>query len=132
MIKKNLMIGNFQGAIDASMKCGRTVEALLLAYSQSEELFKETMKQFFQTRKDAFVKNILRNLVEDQLQDLVNTYDLNQWNELVILLISNAKGDQRVQLFGSLAERFASQNMREQEILMRILSGNHEAVFASF
>ena len=61
------------------MKCGRTVEALLLAHSQSEELFNETMKQFFQTRKDVFVKNTIRNIVENKLEDLVTSYDLINW-----------------------------------------------------
>jgi len=44
IIKRNILIGNFEGAIDAAMKCGRTVEALLLAYSKSDEVFKTTMK----------------------------------------------------------------------------------------
>jgi len=44
IIKNNILIGNFEGAIDAAMKCGRTVEALLLAYSKSPELFEDTMK----------------------------------------------------------------------------------------
>jgi len=33
LIKNNILIGNYEGAIDAAMKCGRTAEALLLAHS---------------------------------------------------------------------------------------------------
>ena len=39
IIKNNIIIGNTEGAIDTAMKCGRTVEAMLIAYSKSEELF---------------------------------------------------------------------------------------------
>ena len=33
MIKNNIVIGNYEGAINGAMKCGRTVEALILAHS---------------------------------------------------------------------------------------------------
>lgn len=33
-IKDNLIVGNFEGAIDCAMKCGRVAEALLIAYTQ--------------------------------------------------------------------------------------------------
>jgi protein transport protein SEC31 len=50
IIKKNIMVGNYLGAIDCAMKCGRVAEAFLLAYSQREtnpELFKVTTDNFF-------------------------------------------------------------------------------------
>lgn len=53
IIKKNLLIGNFEGAIDCSLKCGRVAEALLLAYSTSEMLFDSTAKgKYFNTEKN--------------------------------------------------------------------------------
>lgn len=39
IIKDNLIIGNYDGAIDCALKSGRSSEALLLAYSQGKELF---------------------------------------------------------------------------------------------
>lgn len=39
IIKDNLIVGNYEGAIDCALKCGRSAEALLLAYSQSKEIF---------------------------------------------------------------------------------------------
>jgi len=52
IIKENLIIGNYLGAIDCAMKCGRSVEALLIAYSQSPELFEETMSTYFTSNTD--------------------------------------------------------------------------------
>lgn len=43
MIKENMIVGNYEGAIDCSMKCGRVAEALLIAYSQNADLFKATI-----------------------------------------------------------------------------------------
>lgn len=82
------MIGNFEGAIDCSLKCGRVAEALLLAYSTSEMLFDSTAKgntkknifkiffnfiiinkfffnlAFFVSSKDLFIKNVFKNIYE--------------------------------------------------------------------
>lgn len=33
MIKENMIIGDYEGAIACAMKCGRVTEALLIAYS---------------------------------------------------------------------------------------------------
>ena len=47
LIKQNLLIGNYGGAIDAALKCGRTAEALIIAFSQGQDIFKATLKTFF-------------------------------------------------------------------------------------
>ena len=55
-----------------------------------------------------FVKFTVRNIVEHKLEDLVNSYDLNNWQELIILLISNTKDPDNLQdLFEKLANKFA-------------------------
>lgn len=35
MIKKNVLIGNFEGAIDCAIKANRIFEAFMIAYSNS-------------------------------------------------------------------------------------------------
>jgi protein transport protein SEC31 len=47
MIKQNLLVGNFEGAVDVAMKCGRMAEGLVIAYSQGKTLFESTLKTFF-------------------------------------------------------------------------------------
>lgn len=42
-----MLVGNYEGAIDCAMKCGRVAEALLIAYSQGKTLFEQTAKDFF-------------------------------------------------------------------------------------
>jgi protein transport protein SEC31 len=47
LIKQNMLIGNYEGAIDAALKCGRTAEALIIAYSIDQTTFNSTLKTFF-------------------------------------------------------------------------------------
>ena len=42
-----MLIGNYDGAIDAALKCGRTAEALIIAYSVDPNTFNSTLKAFF-------------------------------------------------------------------------------------
>lgn len=47
LIKQNMLIGNYEGAIDAALKCGRTSQALIIAYSIDQTTFNSTLKTFF-------------------------------------------------------------------------------------
>ncbi len=106
IIKKNILIGNFDGAIDSAAKCGRWVEALLLSHSKGEEKFLATMESYFLSRKDVFIKNTLRNVVERKFENLVHFYDLAAWRELVVLLITNAPPHLVPSLYEKIAQRF--------------------------
>lgn len=63
IIKDNMIIGNFDGAIDCALKCGRSAEALLLAYSQGKDCFESAVTQFLTSQTDYFLKNVFRNVV---------------------------------------------------------------------
>ena len=62
LIKQNILIGNYEGAIDAALKCGRTAEALIIAYSIDQNTFTSTLKTFFTETTDNFITDILRNI----------------------------------------------------------------------
>ena len=47
LVKQNILIGNYEGAIDAALKCGRTAEALIIAFSVDQNLFSNTIKTYF-------------------------------------------------------------------------------------
>lgn len=86
IIKENILVGNYEGAIDCALKCGRNAEALLIAYSKSPELFQQTMKSFFTACTDNFIKNIFQPLVEKDLKFILENYDLSNWRECAALL----------------------------------------------
>ena len=57
-----MLIGNYDGAIDAALKCGRTAEALIIAYSVDQNTFNNTLKAFFTETTDHFISDILRHI----------------------------------------------------------------------
>lgn len=62
LIKHNILIGNYECAIDAALKCGRTAEALIIAYSLDQNAFNSTLKTFFTETTDNFITDILKNI----------------------------------------------------------------------
>jgi protein transport protein SEC31 len=61
------LIGNYTGAIDAALKCGRGAEALVIAYSQGQDIFKSTLKTFFTETTDPFITGTLRYIADKEL-----------------------------------------------------------------
>ena len=59
------------------MKCGRSAEALLIAYSQGTEAFENTMKDYFVSNTDPFIKNILKNIVKKNNEEVASMYNLD-------------------------------------------------------
>lgn len=131
IIKTNMLIGNIEGAVDSALKCGRVAEALLLAYAKGGEFFKSTIKSYVTSSNDPFVKNVIRYLVEDQIEDLVLNYSLDDWKECVALCINlptNFKGHME-----QLANRFIQErNDYDTAMLCYILSKNFTKILETF
>jgi protein transport protein SEC31 len=98
------LIGNPGGAIDAAIKCGRTAEALIIAYSQGQDVFKSTLKTFFTETTDTFITSILRHIADKESDELIKKYQLSQWKECIAFIYSLAR-DQRGHLLKLLATR---------------------------
>lgn len=94
IIKQNVLIGNYEGAIDCALKCGRSAEALLLAYSHSTELFEATTNAFFVASKDTFIKNVFKYIVEKENKEIAKTYDVKDWREVAALSITSKKREE--------------------------------------
>ncbi|KAL4510760.1 hypothetical protein ABPG72_004914 [Tetrahymena utriculariae] len=128
MIKENMIIGNYEGAIDCSMKCGRMAEALLIAYSQNADLFKQTIDQYFTQQTDNFIKYVFKNLIKNDIEDIAENYDLKSWRECAGLAITCSKNSKEFQqLMDKLAERFIKEkNDDDSAICCFILSQNFQ------
>lgn len=103
MIKQNILIGNYAGAIDAALKCGRTAEALVIAYSVDQNIFNSTLKTFFTETTDYFITDILKNIAYKDNEELVRKYDLQKWKECVALIYSISSNEKRNHLLKLLA-----------------------------
>lgn len=132
LIKQNLLIGNYGGAIDAALKCGRTAEALIIAYSQGQETFKSTLKTFFTETTDSFITNILRHIADKESDELVKKYQLANWKECIGFIYSLAR-DQRGHLLKLLASRLLQeQSSVEKALVCLVLAEDFSEVLALF
>ena len=131
VIKTNILIGNIEGAVDSALKCGRVAEALLLAYAKGDEFFKSTIKSYVTSCNDPFVKNVIRYLVEDQIEDLVLNYSLDEWKECVALCINFPQNFKKH--MEQLANRFIQErNDYDTAMLCYILSKNFMRLLETF
>ncbi len=96
IIKENLLIANYEGAIDCAMKCGRTAEALLIAFSQNKELFENTMQSFFVASTDPFIKNVFKCFIEKKISEQSKNYDLKNWRECAALIITTSRSFEEI------------------------------------
>ena len=132
IIKQNLLIGNYTAAIDAALKCGRTAEALVIAYSQGTDIFRSTLKTFFTETTDSFITGTLRYIADRELEDMVKKYQLNQWKECVAFIYSLVH-DQRPQLLKALAQRLLQDaNSTNEALICLALAENFNELLVVF
>eukprot|EP00331_Platyophrya_macrostoma_P030170 CAMPEP_0176439328 /NCGR_PEP_ID=MMETSP0127-20121128/19875_1 /TAXON_ID=938130 /ORGANISM="Platyophrya macrostoma, Strain WH" /LENGTH=1227 /DNA_ID=CAMNT_0017823571 /DNA_START=210 /DNA_END=3893 /DNA_ORIENTATION=- len=124
IVKTNILIGNIEGAIDCLLKSGRTAEALLLAYSKGTDLFQSTISAYFVQSKDQFVRTVIKNLVDNKLDELVQSYALDAWKECVAICASLSVPKQFLSLMDSLGDRFLNEKHVDNAVLCYILSHN--------
>lgn len=126
LIKDNLIIGNYEGAIDCALKCGRSAEALLLAYSQGSETFEFTMNTFLTAQTDYFLKNVLKNIVLKKPEDIAKNYELTTWKECAAIVLSSKKDmkecEKIIQLLG---DRFLQEKKDEANALLCFIAGKN-------
>ncbi|CAD8082703.1 unnamed protein product [Paramecium sonneborni] len=127
IIKDNLIVGNYEGAIDCALKCGRSAEALLLAYSQSKEIFEQTMNTFLTTQTDYFLKNVLKHIVLKHPDEIAKNYELNTWKECAAMVLNSDNTGQFHKIMEQLGDRFIAERKDEFNALQcYILAMNGE------
>ena len=135
IIKNNILMGNIEGAVDSALKCGRVAEALLLAYAEGGEIFKTTIKSYVTSSNDPFVKNVIRYLVEDQRDELVLNYSLDDWKECVALCVSLSQkdGSSFKKYMDQIATRFIEERKDyDTALLCYILSKDFQRILETY
>ncbi|KAM3132426.1 hypothetical protein pb186bvf_015526 [Paramecium bursaria] len=125
IIKDNLIIGNYEGAIDCALKSGRAAEALLLAYSQGKDMFESTMSTFLTSQTDYFLKNLIKHIVLKQPEEIAKNYELNNWKEVAAMVHQNDVNSFKI--LQALGDRFINERKDENSALQYyILARNSE------
>jgi protein transport protein SEC31 len=106
LIRRSLIVGNFEMAVDCCLKAGMLAEALLLAQCGGQDLRVKTQAAFFERqRKQHPFLNILHAVIKSQLMDFVLSSDLANWKETLALLSTYGKSEEFSVLCEALAAR---------------------------
>lgn len=92
IIKKNLLIGNIEGAAQCALKSGRTSEALLLAMiADDQQVFERIKEDYFALQKDPFVQTVIKRIVDEEEEQLVLESSNKNWKEALAYCLSYSK-----------------------------------------
>ena len=129
LIKENILVGNIEGAVDCALKCGRVAEALTLAYTKGHEFFISTVKTHFTASKEPFLKTVIKNLAEDDIEELVESYSLTDWKECLALIATQCEGKELRDMINIIGDRFMKEKKDSTHaVLCYILARNIQGI----
>ncbi|KAI0302809.1 hypothetical protein B0F90DRAFT_1627011 [Multifurca ochricompacta] len=105
LVTKALVIGDFESAVSLCLSVERFADAILLAVKGGPELLARTQKAYFEKRTISLpYLRLFQSVVTNDLADIVQNADLQDWQEIFVVLCTFAQADE----FGGLAEQLGS------------------------
>ena len=99
VIKRNLLVGNIEGAAECALKWGRTTEALLLALASNNESFIEQIKaEYFTQNKDNFVNTVIKGIVNKETEEMILDLSQTNWKEALAYALSFSQKKQSLEI----------------------------------
>jgi protein transport protein SEC31 len=95
LVKKALVVGNFDAAVDCCFETGNYADALMLAACGGGDLWSTTQQRYFDREipKRPFLA-IVSGIVHNQLEDVVTQSDLTVWQETLAILSTYSKSEE--------------------------------------
>ncbi|EGG16691.1 WD40 repeat-containing protein [Cavenderia fasciculata] len=109
MITKALLIGDYATAVDCCLRLGRMADALVLASCGGQELWKSTMRAYFDANADKSFARVVACIARDDLATLVQSCDLADWKSTLAVLCTYASATTFKQLSGQLGDRLCTE-----------------------
>ncbi|KAG6812361.1 hypothetical protein H0H92_003261 [Tricholoma furcatifolium] len=101
LVTKALVLGDFESAVSLCLSSDRFADAILLAVRGGPELLQRTQKAYFERRTTSLpYLRLFQSIVTDDLSDIVQNADLQEWQEIFVVLCTFAQQDE----FQGLAE----------------------------
>ncbi|KAF8828347.1 hypothetical protein HHX47_DHR4000810 [Lentinula edodes] len=102
LVTKALVLGDFTSAVELCLSTNRFADALLLAVRGGPELLQKTQKIYFerQTTVAPYLR-LFQSIVANDLSDIVQNADLQEWQEIFVVLCTFASKEE----FPGLAEQ---------------------------
>ena len=105
-IRRAIVVGNFEAAVECCLEAGLMAEALLLAQCGDSALRIRTQAAYFEkSRSNHPFLNVLHAVIRSELMSYVVASDLTQWKETLALLSTYGKSDEFPGLCEALAMR---------------------------
>jgi len=122
LITQALVVGDFNSAVSLALATERYADALLFAFRGGSELLAQTQSAYFaraqqdaSTSGSASYLRVLESITMNDLSDIVQNADLEDWIEVFVLLCTYAIQEEE---FGSLVEQLG-QRLEYQFQLVR-------------
>ena len=102
LVTKALVLGDFESAVSLCLSSDRFADAILLAVRGGPELLQRTQKAYFERRTTSLpYLRLFQSVVTNDLSDIVQNADLQEWQEIFVVLCTFASDDE----FAGLAEQ---------------------------
>jgi protein transport protein SEC31 len=109
-IRRAIIVGNFEAAVECCLEAGLMAEALLLAQCGDQALRVRTQAAFFEKRRHEHpFLNVLHAVIRNELMNYVVASDLTRWKETLALLSTYGKSDEFPALCEALAGRLENE-----------------------
>ena len=110
LVTKALVLGDFESAVSLCLSTERYADAILLAVKGGLELLQKTQKAYFERRTTTLpYLRLFQSIVTNDLSDIVQNADLQEWQEIFVVLCSFASPDEFASLTEQLGERLEFQ-----------------------
>lgn len=110
LVTKALVLGDFESAVSLCLSCERYADAILLAVRGGPELLQKTQKTYFERRTTELpYLRLFQSIVTDDLEDIVQNADLQEWQEIFVVLCTFASQDDFANLAEQLGQRLEFQ-----------------------
>lgn len=131
-VKRALLVGNYEAAVECCFRTGNLADALLLASCAGADLWTKTQQRYFDSEapKRPFL-SIVSSVIRNQLDELVVNSNTKAWQETLAMLSTYAKSEEFPKLCISLGDKLAGAGDRHAANLcyMCSLSLEHSVQF---
>lgn len=111
LVTRAVVLGDFESAVSLCLSTERFADAILLAVKGGPELLQKTQKAYFERRTTALpYLRLFQSIVTNDLSDIVQNADLQDWQEIFVVLCSFATPDEFASLAEQLGERLEFQS----------------------
>lgn len=107
LVRKNVILGNLEGAIDLCLKADRVFEAFLIASSQpaKREALQRLLAESY-SDSDGFVRNILTPATQRNHEQILGGFSADQWRDALSYIAKAVPaGAEQSVCFGRLADK---------------------------